>query len=184
MKLPPKRTRNQISKLVAALNYDFRNYELHHFIEFLNAHRKRPILLRLYPTHLNLGLWVPGAKIEYILIPQNAHIHPVHQEHIALHEIAHILLEHPTKPVDQLSETPLAGLEDVPHGVLNGALARMRDNLLDEPIEVEAEYMATLIKKRSINARHRYTWNGQLSSISGMDAIAENLQFFDGKSER
>ena len=183
MKLPPRSRRTHIKKCVAALHYDFRNFALEHFIDYLNANRQRPIRLTPFPTHLNIGMWARGQRIDYALFAQNAHIHPVLQEHIALHEIAHILLDHPTKTVDELTETERAHVAHLPATAFTGVLMRLHDSPLDTPIEIEAEYMATLVKQRIIDARHRYTWNGQLSSINGMDAIAENLQFFDDKLE-
>jgi hypothetical protein len=67
---------------------------LGHFVAELELQRRRPI--RLHPFSFGpgcpCGLWIGTAEADYIY--HEAGTTPFHATHIALHEIAHMLLDH------------------------------------------------------------------------------------------
>ncbi|GAA2707463.1 MULTISPECIES: hypothetical protein [Streptomyces] len=112
-------------------------------IEELSAVRGRPIRIHTLPTSLAgtaCGLWIATDTSDEIYVEE--HTTQFHRDHIILHEIGHILLEHGTaEEVDPRSA--LAQL--FPHvspTLINRLLAR--NNYTSEQ-EQEAELVASLI---------------------------------------
>jgi hypothetical protein len=115
-------------------------------LERLAARRGRPI--ELLPVaarpHAPCGLLVSTQEADYIVYA--ADTGALHQRHILVHEIAHLMLEHAgSAPLD-----PAAAL--LPHlspALVQRVLGRTR---YDEPQEREAELLASLILSRAARA--------------------------------
>ena len=69
-------------------------FELGQFVAALEQQRRRPILVRPFTSGPEgpCGLWIGTAAADYIY--HEAGTTPFHATHIALHEIAHMLLGH------------------------------------------------------------------------------------------
>ncbi|MFF3911459.1 hypothetical protein ACFYZJ_37255 [Streptomyces sp. NPDC001848] len=106
----------------------------------LGEQRRRPIQLMPYPLPVPgpFGLWIASASADYVFYQLETS--KVHQDHIILHEIGHIMADH------QGSESDDAYLErqlpDLSTDVVNKALRR---SSYAEKHEREAELVATII---------------------------------------
>jgi hypothetical protein len=69
-------------------------FDLCQFVSELERQRRRPILLRPFSFEPGCpcGLWISTAEVDYIY--HEAGTTPFHATHIAVHEIAHMLLGH------------------------------------------------------------------------------------------
>ena len=121
-----------------------RPFDLATFCQHLGSRRSRPILL--LPMELAAdspsGLWIRGDRNDYIVYEQATT--PLHQTHIALHEIGHLLCGHtsvvppPGEHLDRLFAT-------VDPRLVRRALSRTSYSTEDEG---EAEMLASLILQR------------------------------------
>lgn len=176
--LPEASTRRQITELVDTLGYDFTQYTLPGLIDFLNAYLPRPIQLVHFPTTFPqaIGLWYHTPHKEFVVIPTGAQFHPLLQEHIALHEIAHILLGHPPLPIADVNI--LAGFQEASSEAQPiGRALHLKPNYLLQPSEREAEYLATLIQQRALQAQRHGSMRTRGSSIAGLSPLARDLAF-------
>ncbi|MCE7010123.1 toxin [Kibdelosporangium philippinense] len=131
--------------------------------------RGRPIVLMAVPMSASgaCGLWMAGAGVDYICYERETT--PVHQDHIVLHELGHILCEHPgSEPVEQALATIFPDLSDA---TLKIMLARQHAGFSDQH-EAEAETMAYLISEK-IDTRPRRT-HGELTEMS--DRLSQALE--------
>jgi hypothetical protein len=116
--------------------------DVHEFCARLAAVRGRPIKLIPYPIWADgpFGLWFRGRGTDYIVY-QQCTTKP-HQRHIILHEVGHILADHPSdEGADDLRD-----LLGSPGGELReftGAVRRR--TAYDQQEEREAETVATII---------------------------------------
>jgi hypothetical protein len=69
-------------------------FDLDEFVAGLERQRHRPIRLSPFSSGPGVpcGLWIGTAEADYIYHEQGTT--PYHQTHIALHELAHMLLDH------------------------------------------------------------------------------------------
>lgn len=111
--------------------------------EVIEAHMGRRIHLEPWPMARDMaGLWIANKTRDYIFYAQDAT--PPHQEHIILHELAHILSGHPQMPIDPqlLQELFFPHLD---RDAVHLALSR---SCYDDSREREAEVLASLIEQR------------------------------------
>ncbi len=114
----------------------------------ISAHTGRPIYLEAWLLTTDVaGFWLAGSGTDYIFYAANAT--PPHQEHIILHELAHVLSGHSQEPID------VQALHDIyfphlDHDVVHMALSR---TCYDSKTEREAELLASLIEQRWRTAR-------------------------------
>ncbi|MER7845760.1 ParH-like protein [Kitasatospora sp. NPDC096077] len=112
-------------------------------LEQLAARRGRPIELLPVPArpHAPCGLLVSTVAADYILYAADTGV--LHQRHILVHEIAHLLLDHagsaPLAPAAAL-------LPNLSPALVQRVLGRTS---YDEPQEREAELLASLILSRA-----------------------------------
>lgn len=110
--------------------------------------RERPIRIEALPLKPpQSGLWIAGAQRDYIFYARDAS--PLHCEHIVLHELAHLLRNHPPLLDEeaeslQLSWFPLVDIDAI-REALDTALSRSRYGVVQER---EAELLATLLEQR------------------------------------
>ncbi len=106
----------------------------------LGERRGRPI--RLVPYSLPIpgpfGVWIATESADYILYQQETS--KIHQDHIILHEVGHILADHRSDDTDD--EFWKASMPDLSLDAVKRALRRTS---YDEEPEREAELVATII---------------------------------------
>jgi hypothetical protein len=112
---------------------------VHQLCEALSTHRGRHIELRPFPlpTPGPIGLWLDTPRADLIIF--QAETTSGHQDHIILHEIGHILADHPGASLTAQWENLLPGLKP---GAIRRALQRCS---YDTEQEREAELVATII---------------------------------------
>ncbi len=118
-----------------------RPFDVHVLCDRLGQRRGRPIVLvpLALPPHGPCGLWINGQQQDYIVYEQTTS--PLHQEHIVLHEVAHLVCEHPGAPqVDDAHSGRL--FTNLDPAMVRRVLARTSYST-DE--EIEAELLASLI---------------------------------------
>lgn len=131
---------------------------VHDLCRRLGESRGRPIELYEYPIEVPgpFGLWFNLRDRDAIFYQQESV--PWHQDHIVLHELGHLLCEHPSdtgivdSATDAIRRNPPAGLkwdttED--EGGDNGDVGRRRRTCYDDRHEREAELCATIIQEWS-----------------------------------
>lgn len=130
-------------RLVAALSLPD-PFDIADFVRTLAAHRGRPIELVPVTGRPNLpcGLLLTTAAADYILYA--ADTTPLHQQHILLHEAAHLLCGHQDDGagLDSAARTLMPGLSPA---LVERVLGR---TIYTEPQEQEAEIVASLILSR------------------------------------
>ena len=88
----------RVKALLDELDYDFSSFTLEGFADWLAQRRRRQIVFvpKSMPASIS-GAWVKGHDKDYIFCEMDTPI--VHQAHIQLHEMAHMLCGHPTVEV-------------------------------------------------------------------------------------
>lgn len=108
--------------------------------ERLGERRGRPIRLAPFslPVPGPFGLWVATSSIDYIVY--QAETTRIHQDHIILHEVGHILADHASDDADD--EYWREAMPDLSPEMIRRALRR---TCYDAAHEREAELVATII---------------------------------------
>lgn len=153
-------------RVLERLDYDFDHFELDHFIHYVEHIRER----KIYPTSCDLpgeltGLWIPGESLPIDFVIYKADTHPMHQAHIILHELAHMLMEHPPRSLSQLVSPELLQQLNL------GSQGHVRSLLNPDQYEREAEAFVRLIQQRVVRAK-------RLQELTGSDSSIEALRPF------
>jgi hypothetical protein len=119
-------------------------FDLEAFCQSLAAIRGHPIVLQ--PVEGvgwgTMGAWIPTEPADIIVYER--HTTRLHQEHIVLHELSHLICEHQPQAVD--SETAGLLFPDIRWDVVKEILKRQAYSTEEE---LEAELLASLIRDRS-----------------------------------
>jgi len=159
-----------VRKILSDLNYDFDDFTINHFSDWIGDLKGRTIIRIAWDMPPGLfGAWMSDGDEprEYIFYRRNAS--PLHQIHIQLHELAHFLCGHPTKLITRnyLQESK-DGIVALPFN----DLVKLRSPNLSH-YELEAEYLASLIQEQVI----RHAQLQQLTKgISSDEKIASYLK--------
>jgi hypothetical protein len=132
-------------RLVAALSLP-EPFDIADFVQALAACRGRPIELVPVTGRPNLpcGLLLTTADADYILYA--ADTTPLHQQHILLHEAAHLLCGHQDgSALTSLDAAARVLMPGLPPALVERVLGR---TVYTEPQEREAEIVASLILSR------------------------------------
>lgn len=114
----------------------------------ISAHTGRRIHLESWRLTTDVaGIWFASGGTDYIFYAQDAT--SPHQEHIILHEVAHILSGHAQAPIDAQALHD-AYFPHLDHDVVHLAFSR---SCYDSRSEREAEVLASLIEQRWRMAR-------------------------------
>ncbi len=134
--------RRRCEALVAQLDIPT-PFDIDVFCRQLGHARNRPIHLlpMAMPATAPCGLWLAGEHIDYIVYEQ--HTSPVHQRHIVLHEVGHLLWRH-AAPADETRRPDL--FSSLSPDTVRHILARTSYRTEEEQ---EAELVATLILQRA-----------------------------------
>jgi len=118
-------------------------FDLHAFCQALEIRRGRQI--RLCPVNTRTGpcgLWVATTRIDYLFYEQATT--RLHQDHIRLHELGHLVFNHHS---GEVLDEELAGMLGLDVELIRRMLARTTYST-DE--ELEAEVFATLVLERAV----------------------------------
>ena len=140
----------QMKAKLNKLDYDFSQFDLMDFAQWLEEKRKRKIIFIPYPMPgMLFGLWVTDMEKPLDYIVYDNCIPTIHRNHIILHELSHIICEHkPYKITEKQLTTSKFGVFD-------------RLAFYSSKEEQEAEMLAILIQEKVFQSR-----NIKLSSIS------------------
>jgi hypothetical protein len=120
-------------------------FDAHELCARLAARRGRPIrLLPLsLPTDSPCGLWVSANETDYIIYEQATS--RLHQEHIILHEVGHLISDHRSAPLldDETSRLLFPNLDP---STIQRILGRTHYSALEEQ---QAEMIASLILQQA-----------------------------------
>lgn len=168
---------DKVQYVLYALAYDFNEFELSHFVKHIGIYREKPIQLVPFPfTPTLFGVWVLAEMRDYIFY--NACVQPIHQTHIILHEIAHMLLNHQRRRIDDVLPSEL--LRELG---ANGAMGRLRiaptsDIHADEE-EQESERFVYLIQRQLMRANRLAELTAESSSIPRLKPITDAMGYTD-----
>jgi hypothetical protein len=134
--------------------------------------RSRPIDLRAMamPADGPCGVWVSTAGRDYILYERETS--GLHQEHIKLHELGHLLSEHKTTTV-LAPETSKLLLPNLDPAVVNRILQRAHYSAAEER---EAEMIASLILERANRWRPESEWAGPVEAAGIRQRLGRALE--------
>ncbi|MDD5369135.1 MAG: hypothetical protein PHQ40_08620 [Anaerolineaceae bacterium] len=152
------------------LDYNFAAFTIEAFIHHVEKYKNRDIITIPWDMPPSLfGAWISDGEkpLEYIFYRKD--IPPIHQIHTQLHELAHLLLGHPTLQVNRETMQDWISLRgEIPFR----ELARLRSSdQLDR--EKEAEVLASLIQEQVI--RHALL-DRLTQGFSTNEQIAVSLQ--------
>ena len=169
------RTSDPVKRALASLDYDFNHFQLDHFAAHIAKQRNRPLHILTVPFASTLfGVWIPAEIADYIFV--NATLPVMHQTHIALHEIAHMLLGHRLRRVDDVLPRDLvAQLGD---GTITGRLRVAPKGRQDpDSEEYESERFVYAIQKRIVRAKRLTALTGESSSIPSLKPITDMMGY-------
>jgi len=87
-------TKTRMKALLTELDYDFSRFTLDGFARWLAKRRGQPIVFVPWEMPPSLfGAWIASDGRDYIFFDRDTQ--PIHQTHIKLHEMAHMLCDHP-----------------------------------------------------------------------------------------
>ena len=170
-----KRESSTVQQTLADLAYNFSQFELVHFVEHVAQHRNKPIRLIPYPfTESIFGVWVPATYHDYIFYTMR--VHHVHQVHIVLHEIAHMLLNHHRRRIDDVLPPEL--LLQFNSAELVGRLRVPPTKAVhDDEEEQESELFVLLIQRQLVKARRLTELTRESSSIPTLKPITDTMGY-------
>jgi Zn-dependent peptidase ImmA (M78 family) len=113
--------------------------------------RGRPIVLQPMPLlGETFGAWIEESSVDVVFYEQ--HTTSLHQQHIILHELGHILCNHQGIDADEIRSSSLPGTRQS-----GERLRALRNGRYTEEEEREAEMFATLILTRVMSAQANTT---------------------------
>jgi hypothetical protein len=134
--------RHYVKRKLKGLGYTFEQFDLESFVRCVEKQRGRRIdfIATDFPTGYD-GAWITAKDelVEYICFDQA--LSPLHQDHVKLHELGHIICGHETLSLSQGEMAQLLANG----GDLSAVLCRAND-LKPNRQEREAEMVATVIQ--------------------------------------
>ena len=165
---------NKLNEVLKRLKYDFDNFELGHFIQHIETIKQREIILNAVPLEPSLtAMWIRAETVDYIFC--NERLHPAHQRHSILHELAHIILNHKTWVVDDTLPAELIAF--IESSSLQGRMRKNDPKLRTNHEEQEAEALAFLIQKKLLTANRISQLRGQSTSIQALRPWVDSMAF-------
>jgi hypothetical protein len=174
---PMDDTEQRALEAVQRLDYDFRQFTLPHFIQYLEKQRGHPIFVNEF-TFIDVGnhaAWIGLGHADYIFY--DAETHPVHQVHSILHECGHMVLGHTGEDLKAL-------LSDELLQALHELTAPLRGRLRatypwDDPQEREAEAFVRFLQREILVANRLEQLTKRASSIHDLARFASKLGYND-----
>jgi hypothetical protein len=167
--------RDRVHATLEALAYPFDHFQLDHFIAHIAQYRNKPILTLTVPFVPSLyGVWIPAKQRDYIFC--NDRLQPIHQTHVILHEIAHILLQHRLHRVDDVLPPHLR--EQMGEQHLMGRM-RVAPNYwsVENREEQESERFVYVIQKQLVRTKRLTELTRESTSIERLKPIADAMGY-------
>ena len=149
----------------------------------LTARRGRPVVPEAAALPRTIaGVWVANERADYIFYAEDAP--RPHQEHIILHELAHLLCEHDSGPAQSQFLQALL-FPHLDQSLVCTALRALGRTRYDTRQEREAELLATLIEHRWLRHRRNHGEVGLIDldksdeerdTAERLDVLARNLR--------
>ncbi len=171
--------RRKVQQCFEELDYDFTAFNIDHFVTYVQHRRRRPIISQPFPFSAGIsGLWLETGQMDFIFFQSRTH--PIHQTHIRLHEVAHMLLDHPRKPIAQLLPpemvqqltTPGARLHEM-KGQLRSRTINRRSNVFEQ----EAECFVELVQGQVVKADRLAELTRPGTSIRALEPYIKGLPY-------
>ena len=160
-KLTQHRQHSRVVDVIDHLGYDFKHFVLKEFIRHVVAQRSKPIWIYTYEFDENtFGFWLPQEEADYIFI--NKATHPIHRIHNILHEMAHVVLDHPRIIVEHMLPPAFLQILNVKNAEGCARYAGLRN---DTPEEREAEEFVFYIQEQVFTHRRSHELTMVGSSI-------------------
>lgn len=170
--------RHRIQQVLNALSYHFEDFSIDHFVQHVQVLRQRPILCIPYAFSPGIsGAWVRGSRMDFIFYRSTTH--RIHQNHVILHEIAHMLLEHPLRPIEGLLPPDLR--DEIP--MPKGHLRALEVNRAKDIYEQEAEYFVALVQKQVVRAERMVELTMGGSSIPALQPYVQGLPYDEQREQ-
>lgn len=161
--------------VLRALHYDFTAFALSDFTTHIEYFCDTQILLLRFPFAPDLhGVWIPIENVQYVFV--NTALHPVHQIHIALHELAHIVLAHPPLPLSAVLPRALLEVLNVSAAAGRARFAGQAYDPQRAAVEQEAERFVFLVQQRVTRAQRLHELIGAGSSIEELMPLMRTVR--------
>lgn len=165
----------RVQALLDQLDYDFNQFELMHFVGHIeNCRRKGIHLLPIECDPALFGIWLSGDEVEYIFY--NAFVQPIHQVHIVLHEIGHMLLGHEKRPIKNILPSDMVA-EWKLYGMTGRARYAPTDDAHADAEEQETEHFVYLVQQRTMRANRLAELTRESSSIELLRPITDTMGY-------
>jgi hypothetical protein len=164
--------RLKAEKILKELDYEFQGFSIDHFIRCVGDFTGRQILSTPWQMPSGLfGAWLSDDDVPHEYIFYRHDVPLIHQIHIQLHEVAHLLFGHPTLHVNRERITAsLSGQETLPFAEY--VLLR---SATQSDIEAEAETLASMIQEQVIRHSHLDQLTRDLSSDDKLARFVNNM---------
>lgn len=168
------RSLDDIQRIVDALDYDFDSFSLDHFIDHIQRLRNRKIIVIGWKFVPELyALWVLAPSVDYVTF--NNTLHPIHQTHAVLHELAHMILGHACMPLDQILSPEM--LAELNFGTSQGCSRTVLPNETHPDQEKEAEDFVCLIQTQVVTAQRMNELYKGSSTVAVFKPYADGMGF-------
>lgn len=158
-------TSHKIRNALDRLGYDFMHFEVADFVRHVEVSRGKDIVVHGLPLSREISAMLIRAETaDYIICNKN--LHSVQQTHSILHEIAHLVLEHPGRPLNEILSPEL--MAQMPLSNPTGHLRIAKMELRETPEEREAEAFVMLIQEKLVEARRLEKLMEPSSSIQAL----------------
>ena len=163
-----------IERVITSLDYDFSQFSISNFIEYISEWHARPIIHSAYPLSPGVsGFWVRAPSADYVFY--NANAHAIHQAHIALHEVGHIVLEHRLYVLKETFSPEL--LAEFGLNQPAGRLRRVSPVQRNEADEREAEAFVYCIQKHVAQANRLDALTQPVTSVAAIRRYVDSMAF-------
>jgi len=142
--------KNRMQALLDSLDYDFRQFTLEDFTRWLERRRGRKISFVPWTMPPSMsGAWIAEANGDRDYVFYADETHGIHQAHIKLHELAHMLCGHSTAEVDKKQTRALLRQTIQDPTIIHGVLLRSHTRTSEK--DREAETLTVLIQDRVLS---------------------------------
>ncbi|NKQ35712.1 MAG: hypothetical protein HF973_08870 [Chloroflexi bacterium] len=158
---------SQMETRLAELNFDFNGFTMERFVAHIQRIKNREILFVGWPMPPNMyGAWISDAEEPREFVFYDETLPPLQKIHTQLHELAHIISDHPTKRLSRAEMEDILRRARQEPDILQEVLLRAPDTA---QYEDEAETLAALIQKQVI--RHQRLQQLTVTVSSDADVV-------------
>lgn len=168
------KTQDRMKAVLADLDFDFADFEMERFVAHIENLKGRKI--HFAPWKLPIGMYgawisVSDRPEEFVFFDQG--MPPLHQVHTQLHELAHIINDHPT---ERMSTAEMAKIRNNPDLIAESHANVSLRSPNETQYEDEAEILAALIQKEVIHHERMHQLAVAVSSDKGIIALFSILE--------